>query len=447
MEHLIQRTDIKPAIPGTPLFGSLTRAASAIAVKSVPANELLSASIVGRPVFTNWLTDVAVQFGYKASSWVYACVTKKMKSAASVPLRVQRRHADDRWEYVDESELGMLIKRPNPKMSWQDLTERIVAHLELGGNAILLKVRARGKPRELWIVQPDKIKPIPSRTEWIAYYEYKLDGTKKRIDPVDVIHFQYVDPANPFWGISPLMAGGKTVDMEIAAVNWNYQSMENRAVPDGMIAFKKELTRKQFTEANIWLDNQLLGSANTRRPFVMGFDADYKRFSLTPAEMDFIKSRMLTREEIFGIFGTPPPIMGVYDKATLANIQTARLIFWFDTMIPLLDDLRDIWNFALIPEFGDMFRVVYDTSNVEAIQQFFRDQVKTGVDLHKMGVPFNTINQRLGLGFDDVPGGDVGYIPTSMEPAIGGADIFEDIDGPVEPEPEPEPEGDDDETE
>jgi HK97 family phage portal protein len=444
MESLIRRSDIKPAIPGTPLFGSLTRSASAITnIKSVPANELLPVGVVGRPVFTNWLTDVAVQFGYKASSWVYACITKKMKAAASVPLRVQQLKGGDRWEYVDAGDLGTLIKQPNPKMSWQDLTERIVAHLELGGNAILTKVRARGKPRELWIVRPDKIKPIPSRTDYVKFYEYNLDGRKKLIDANDIIHFQYVDPANEFWGISPLMAGGKTVDMEVAAVNWNYSSMENRAVPDGMISYKKEMSKKQFIEANTWLDNQLLGSANTRRPFVMGYDADYKRFSLTPAEMDFIESRKLTREEIFGIFGTPPPIMGVYDKATLANIQTARLIFWFDTMIPLLDDLVDIWNFTLTPDFGENFRVVYDTSGVEAIQQFFRDQVKTGVELFKMGVPFNTLNQRLALGFDDIPGGDVGYIPSTMEPAVGGGDIFDDdgigpVDEPIDDEDEGE---------
>ena len=34
-----------------------------------------------------------------------------------------------------------------------------------------------------------------------------------------------------------------------------------------------------------------------------------------------------------------------------------------------------------------------------------------------MGVPFNQINQQLELGFDNIPGGDIGYLPMNLLPA------------------------------
>lgn len=34
-----------------------------------------------------------------------------------------------------------------------------------------------------------------------------------------------------------------------------------------------------------------------------------------------------------------------------------------------------------------------------------------------MGLPFNTINAKLKLGFDDVEGGDVGYLPSGLLPS------------------------------
>jgi hypothetical protein len=133
--------------------------------------------------------------------------------------------------------------------------------------------------------------------------------------------------------------------------------------------------------------------------------------------MDFIESRKMTREEICAIFQVPPPMVGIYDHATLANIETARKIFWLDTVIPFLEDLQSAFNLALTPEFGDDLMLEFDVSNVEAIQENYRDKIETAKSLWAMGVPFNQINQQLELGFDDIPGGDVGYLPMNMLPA------------------------------
>ena len=41
-----------------------------------------------------------------------------------------------------------------------------------------------------------------------------------------------------------------------------------------------------------------------------------------------------------------------------------------------------------------------------------------------MGVPFNVVNQRLELDFDDIPGGEIGYLPTSLLPADLAGEMF-----------------------
>jgi len=404
-------------------------------VKSFPASAFIPVGQTGRPIWTNWSTAEAVRSGFKASTWVFACISKRMKAAASVPLKVQEEVEPEVWEDSDSPEgreLARLLHFPNEKMSSQDMTETIVSHLDLGGNALLTKVRVRNQPAELWIVRPDRMKPVPSRTDYIAYYEYDRDGQKIKIPPQDVVHFRYIDPSNEFWGISPLMAGGKTVDMEVEAVNWNKETMQNRAVPDGMISAKIPMSGKQFEEANAYLENQLLGASNARRPFVMGHDADFKQFSLSPAELDFIESRKLTREEICAMFAVPPPLVGIYDKATLANIQTARVIFWLDSIVPFLENLPDVWTFALAaPDFGPKLRVVYDVSKVQAIQELLKEKIKAAKTLSDMGVPFNDINQRLDLGFADLIGGDVGYLPANVQPttqSVGSTSATLDFD-------------------
>jgi hypothetical protein len=114
-----------------------------------------------------------------------------------------------------------------------------------------------------------------------------------------------------------------------------------------------------------------------------------------------------------------PPIVGIYEDATLANIKTAREMHWEDTIIPYLDDLKGALNRSLVRRFGkrDTLRLAYDTSEVRALQDKFHKQIETGERMFKMGVPFNQIIQRLGLRMDPVPGGDVGYVPSTMVPA------------------------------
>jgi SPP1 gp7 family putative phage head morphogenesis protein len=50
-----------------------------------------------------------------------------------------------------------------------------------------------------------------------------------------------------------------------------------------------------------------------------------------------------------------------------------------------------------------------------------------------MGVPFNAINEKLNLGFDDIEGGDVGYLPFSLTPVSI-------LSEPPEPKEEPKDE-------
>jgi len=386
-------------------------------MKSVTTGQLLPVWQSGKPIWTDWSTDKAVREGYKASTWVYACIHRIMKAVASVPWVVSRRTKAGEWEVVPGHPLEELLKKPNPYMSGQDLIERMTAHLYLGGNALWTKIRVRGAVVELWPIGPDGIKPVPSQKNFIERYEYERDGVKHSIKPEDIVHVMFIDPANPYWGMSPLQAGARTVDTDVEAVTWNKVALQNRAITDGVFSFKEPLTREQWEEARKQVREQHQGADNARTPWVLGGDATWHQMSLSPAEMDFIESRKMTREEICAIFQVPPPMVGIYDHATLANIETARKIFWLDTVIPFLEDLQSAFNLALTPEFGDDLMLEFDVSNVEAIQENYHDKIETAKTLWAMGVPFNQINQQLELGFNDIPGGDQGYLPMSLLPA------------------------------
>jgi len=103
-------------------------------------------------------------------------------------------------------------------------------------------------------------------------------------------------------------------------------------------------------------------------------------------------------------------------SATLANIETARQIFWRDTIVPLLDELETKLNLSLAPDFGPEWRIKYDISSITALQENFNEKVTNAQQLVSIGVPFNELNAKLKLGFEDISGGDIGYLPSGLLP-------------------------------
>lgn len=406
--------------------------------KSFPFSQLQPQFKDKQPIWNDWNTENAIKYGYKSSTYVFACINAIAKATASVPWKVYRKDQAGIWEEVEGHPLQLLIERPNPYHSRKDLIERMTTHLYLGGNSYQTKVRANGIVAELWTLPPDAMKITPSREDFIDHYLYEASGVKQRIETADIIHNMFIDPSNPYVGMSPLQAGAKSVDTDVEAVNWNKVALQNRAITDGVFTFETPLTKEQWEEAREMVREQHQGADNAHTPWILGAGAKFQPMSLTPQEMDFIESRRFTRSEICSIFQVPPPIVGIYDDATLANIETARKIFWLDTIIPYLEDIKSCFNLALTPEFGKDIELSYDVSNVEAIQVNLADKLNNARVLWGMGVPFNDINQRLELGFDEIEGGDTGYLPTSIMPADMD---FEDMNADIEEDEEDEDSG------
>lgn len=365
-----------------------------------------------------WWTDRAIREGMKSSSYVYACVNLLCKSASTVPWKVYAKNSSGDWIQQDDHPLQLLIEKPTPWHTRKDLMTGMVSHLYLGGNSIHTKVRANGIIAELWQLAPDWIRVIPSGTDWVDRYEYRKDGIITFIPPDDIMHNKFFDPANPYWGLSPLQAGARAVDIDVEAVKFQKVSLQNRAITDGVFTFEHPLTKDQWDEARKMVRDQHQGLDNARAPWVLGAGATWQQMSMTPAEMDFIESRKMTREEICTVFSVPPPMIGILDQATYNNVETARKIFWMDTVIPLLEDIKDCFNLSLTPEFGDNLLLDYDVSGIEALQESTADKINQAKTLWSMGVPFNEINDQLDLGFDPIEGGDVGYLPSGLLPAI-----------------------------
>jgi HK97 family phage portal protein len=396
-------------------------------LKEYTGSELLPVFQDSQPIWKDWDTKDAIQEGYKSSVWVYACAYRLAKSAASANWKVYRKTGDDK-ERAADSEYQDLLDAPNDNQTSQTLMELITLHLNLGGNALASIVGVNNRPDELWMIDPAHTEPVPTndRGEWLEHYKYNKGGNKKEFDPESVIHWQFSDPENQYWGQSPLKAAAKAVDIENEAEDFQKVSLQNRMMADGLITFDKPLTEDQHARAKDEVKNR-----DAREPMVIGNEARFEALNMTPAEMDFIKSRKMTRTQICAAYGVPQPLVGIYENATLSNIQTARSIFWLDTMIPFLDDIQATINLSLSPLFGDEYYVEYDVNHLSVLLDVLIKKAELVKTFFDRGVPMGVLDRWLDLGLPEYDGKQTpfikgGYAPSNMltgsanSPPFGG---------------------------
>lgn len=366
---------------------------------------------VNDALWTEWTIAKAVKEGFAVSGWVYRAVSLIATNAAPVPFVVKNAVNEIQWDHP----VTKLLLKPHPYLNRIQFYELLVQWLQLSGNAYMKKADDSRDVRELWPISPDRIAPIESKDNSSFIDGYKTmseSGVISRnpdFDLDNVIHLSLTNPAQPLVGISPLQAVAKAVDADVAQQEWNTSAMQNRGVVEGVFTFKKDLDKTQSDTIMQRIINKFSGKINARKPLVIGSEANYTRLSLTAAEMDFLESRKFNRDEIFIIFGIPPQLGGSMEASTFNNFSASMRIFWEATILPLLTLISTQFTNSFADRLEEGSYVGTDLSDVAAIRENEVEKAETSKLYFDMGVPFEQINIKFELGFEQFVGWDVSF--------------------------------------
>jgi len=371
-------------------------------------------SMPGQPVYTDITTRKAIKEGYKMAVPVYRAIRTIIQAASGIPWIV----LDKNGEEIPNHPFTKSWANPNPEFSGQDNMEFIIAHLILGGNAYLRPIYAGRTPREFWIEMPDLIKPIPASNleDWIAGYEYTIGGGAKiTLAKEALIHFKQLDPGNMFVGMGAIQAGGRVIDTYNEALDTQKVSMQNRGMPSGHLFPEEPMTPEQFDDFKRKFKEQYLDKNNRREPWLYPRKMQWIEASQTAVEMDYTNSQAQLMRQIAAAIGVDPWWIGDKSNSTYNNVAEARKALYEDVALPLLDDVKATLNLKVAPLYGDV-TITYDTSNVPALRADMGLKIIQAKDLWAMGLPFEQINNKLELGFEEFPGWEVGYLPFNVAP-------------------------------
>lgn len=362
-------------------------------------------------------SDDSVQFGgtfqrasdnYNYHAWTQKAVGVWGSSIAPLALRVTHK-----GEAVTHP-LNALLDMPNPDMDSSDLWRWWATDMALGGEHGLEFVSSRaGQIAECYPRQPDgfHVRPDEGRRRYWKVAEYRLFPDEQyayNLRPDEFLHFKFYNPLQPYRGVSPASAVRLAVIIDELVQVWSRQFFSNGARPDYAIIAPQGITPMERDDIEFRLSRKFGGSLNAHKPIVLEEGVtDIKTFSFPRGDAQWMEQRKLSRDEVGAIYGVPDEIMG-FGHNTYENFDTAERVLWSLTLINLINfrDSRLTNFFRNRGLLGPGEAVTTDVSRVWALRRAAAVQMKDALSLSRMGVPFNIIDKKLGLGVGDVPGGN-----------------------------------------
>jgi HK97 family phage portal protein len=349
-----------------------------------------------------WSTTTAIDEGYNASAIVYAAVEKRAKLIASVPWYAGIKNADGDVERLPDSHpLNVLINRPNPDQSWYELIYSASQMLDLSGSAFMPEIKggARKQPISISVLNSEYIKIKAGRERLVDMYQYINGNITRNIEPDDMVQLKLPNPKNPYFGQPVLMAAGRAADIDREAGNWQKASLQNRNISDIHVEVPEGTQPDQVAAISKALKERGQSPDNARSPLVTS--GKINQLSRTAVEMDFTASRRSVWTELAAVFGTPLGTLGFTEDLNLANAEAMMKQLWQETIVPQLTLLKYQFDHQLASEFGPNIVMMYDLSNITALQESLDSKLANAERLYRLGISLKAINGRLELGFDD----------------------------------------------
>lgn len=352
---------------------SITVAPAPTESKANPAGPLIVSSYgLQQPVRTPRRFDNLADAGYNQQPAIFRAINLIATGCAGIPwVLYERKGSNRRGTEIDQHPLIDLMQHPNPNQGWGKFFEAYVSYLYIAGNSYLWANRTqggKGPPVELWTLRPDRMRVVPDEKQFVRGFTYEVNGKHIDFTTGETLHTKTFAPLDDWYGMSPLVVAARSVDILNNGGDWNLALLQNSGRVPGFFTVKERLGDVQFSRMREQLLDRYTGTRNVGLPGLLdGGDIGWMPAGMTPLDMDWGKLSTHEQRQVALAIGVPSEMLGDSDVKTFANYGDARASFYTETVLPLMDILRDELNRWLTPMYGANLWLDYDTEEIEAL--------------------------------------------------------------------------------
>jgi HK97 family phage portal protein len=286
---------------------------------------------------------------YRQSVEVFRCVEELQQNSCKNGFSI----TNDKGDIIVVDEFTKAISKQTAKIKgkkvkgWRVLKNNIIQNLNVTGNVYIEVIKSPlGNVNGFQTLDPRTMSIVATRTGEILRYIQTVNGVQQSFDPDDIIHyFTSQDPDNQMFGMSKLEPLVYDVFGDIEANTSNYAFFKNSGVPSGVYIIDDEFTdddEKNLAIKN--LEKQLKGGKNKHKVIYSNVIKDVKVTQQNHKDMDFIVGRKFAINKICSALGVPPFMIGYTEGVNLSNGEGQDKNFIENTIIPLEDNLEEIYQ-------------------------------------------------------------------------------------------------------
>lgn len=252
---------------------------------------------------------------------VYACVYITTQAVRAMPLRIVRDSGDGILRQERESRLWELLHdRPNPEQHAGELWEWVTRAMQLRGNAFCWIDRfPDGRVRYLRPLNPGRVEVGRHPTTGKKMFVVHAPDDREQVQFVggtdDILHFKGVGD-DPLLGVSIIHFMRETIGRALSEDRHAATMMKNGGRPSGILKVKGRLDPDRAKAlAERW--ESAHGGSRAGRTAVLEDDADWKQVVMSASDLEMVKQRAISREDVAIAWAMPGDMVLAGSQANL----------------------------------------------------------------------------------------------------------------------------------
>ncbi len=293
-------------------------------------------------------SDVNVIGGYGTTSalrlsYVYSAIRLISENMGAMPIYLYRAVEDGGRELVKDTTYDLVHNRPNPMMGATTFHELMQGQALADGNAYALILRnGASRPEELRYYEAHQVHI--STVEGKPFYHF--EGISTPVPWYDVIHIRAFG-TDAEEGISPIAQHRLTVETALQAQMRNEKYYKNGGSTKGYLKIPGALSGDRIKALSKEWDTNY-GGDNAYRTPVVHSGGEFKPFTLSQRDSQYIESMKLTRQDIAGIFNVNPTMLGDTENANFSVMEQMGIHFATYTLRPWIKKWEQEYNYKLL---------------------------------------------------------------------------------------------------
>lgn len=345
-------------------------------------------------------------------STLYSCITLIASDIGKLSVDLKRLNPVTQiWEETTSPAFSPVMRKPNRYQTRSKFIEQWVVSKLIHGNTYVLKVRDnRGIVVELYVLDPEKVKPLVSTETGDVFYEVTRDELRDVFDTVitvpasEIIHDVMVPLYHPLVGVSPISACGLAAVQGLAIQRNSAKFFQNGSNPSGILTAPGLINDETAARLKTNWETKFAGD-NSGKVAVLGDGLSYEAMSMKAIDAQLIDQLKWTSETVCSVFHVPPYKIGVGPVPTYANAEVLNQIYYTDCLQVLIENIEALLDdgLSLPPD------LMYEFNIGDLLKMDMATQIKTlGEAVSKPIMTPNEARKKLGLA--PIAGGDTVYL-------------------------------------